>query len=160
MSNDNPAFSIPAEQFAENVRRVRARVATIGFCNLIGSQLDELGPGTCSASVARRPELLQHLGMFHGGVSAYLVDHATTVAAATILKRGQAVLTAEYKLNLMAPATGERLICRARVLRPGSTVTVVTADLFSLAEGKEKQTGAALATIAVIDAAKLPAEAD
>jgi uncharacterized protein (TIGR00369 family) len=160
MSNDDPAFSISAEQFAENVRRVRARVATIGFCNLIGSQLDELGPGTCSASVARRPELLQHLGMFHGGVSAYLVDHATTVAAVTILKRGQAVLTAEYKLNLMAPAAGERLICRARVLRPGSTVTVVTADLFSLADGKEKQTGAALATIAVIDAAKLPGEAD
>ena len=47
--------------------------------------------------------------MFHGGVSAYPVDHATTVAAATIVQLGQHVSTAEYKLNLMAPATGERL---------------------------------------------------
>ncbi len=160
MKTDYPAYSISAEQFAENARRIRTRVAGIAFCNLIASELEELGPGTCAASVARRPELLQHLGMFHGGVSAYLVDHATTVAAATILMPGQAVLTAEYKLNLMAPATGERLICRARVLRPGSTVTVVAADLFSLAGGKEKQTGAALATIAVIDAAKLAGETD
>ena len=158
MTDGNTAIS--PELFAENAKRIRARVADIAFCNLIGSTLDELGPGTCTASVARRPELLQHLGMFHGGVSAYLVDHATTVATATIVKPGQLVLTAEYKLNLMAPATGERLICRARVLRPGSTITVVAADLFSVNGGREKQTAAALATIAVIDAAKLPSATD
>jgi uncharacterized protein (TIGR00369 family) len=101
--------------------------------------------------------MLQHLGMFHGGVSAFLVDHGATVAAATIVRPGQAVLTAEYKLNLLAPATGQRLICRARVIRPGNNLTVVAADVFSIADGQEKQTAAALATIAVIDASKLPA---
>ena len=95
--------------------------------------------------------------MFHGGVTAYLVDHATTVAAATILKPGQAVLTAEYKLNLLAPATGQRLLCRARVIKPGNKMTVVAADVFSIADGREQQTAAALATIAVVEAAKLPA---
>ncbi len=150
-------MSISPELFEANARDIRARVAEIAFCQLIGSQIDELGPGTCTASVARRPELLQYLGMFHGGVIAYLIDHATTVAAATIVKPGQHVLTAEYKLNLMAPATGERLICRARVLRSGSSMTVVAADVFSVSESREKQTAAALATIAVIDAAKLRA---
>ena len=95
--------------------------------------------------------------MFHGGVSAFLVDHGATIAAATIIKPGQAVLTAEYKLNLLAPATGQRLICRARVIRPGNNLTVVAADVFSIADGQEKQTAAALATIAVIDAKTLPA---
>ncbi len=150
-------MSISPERFEANARDIRARAAEIAFCQLIGSQIDELGPGTCTASVARRPELLQYMGMFHGGITAYLIDHATTVAAATIVKPGQHVLTAEYKLNLMAPATGERLICRARVLRPGSSMTVVAADVFSVSEGREKQTAAALATIAVIDAAKLRA---
>ena len=150
-------MSISPELFEANARDIRARVAEIAFCQLIGSQIDELGPGTCTASVARRPELLQYMGMFHGGVTAYLIDHATTVAAATIVKPGQHVLTAEYKLNLMAPATGERLICRARVLRPGSSMTVVAADVFSVSEGRERRTAAALATIAVIDAAKLRA---
>jgi uncharacterized protein (TIGR00369 family) len=157
MAKDHPIVSIPPELFEANAKSIRARIAEIAFCKLIGSELDELGPGTCTASVARRPELLQYLGMFHGGVTAYLVDHATTVAAATILKPGQAVLTAEYKLNLMAPATGERLICRARVIKPGSNMTVVAADVFSLADGREKQTAAALATIAVIESTKLPA---
>ena len=99
-------MSISPELFEANARDIRARVAEIAFCQLIGSQIDELGPGTCTASVARRPELLQYMGMFHGGVTAYLIDHATTVAAATIVKPGQHVLTAEYKLNLMAPASG------------------------------------------------------
>lgn len=160
MKNENPAVSVPAELFAANAKTIRARVAKIGFCNLIGSELDELGPGTCTASVARRSELLQHLGMFHGGVSAYLVDHATTVAAATIVKPGQLVLTAEYKLNLLAPATGERLVCRARVIRPGSSLTVVAADVFSVADAQENLTATAIATIAVIEASKLPAATD
>jgi uncharacterized protein (TIGR00369 family) len=157
MTNQNPAVSVPAELFEANVKSIRARIAQIAFCQLIGSQVDELGPGTYTASVARRPELLQYLGMFHGGVTAYLVDHATTVAAATILKPGQSVLTAEYKLNLLAPATGQRLVCRARVIKPGNTMTVVAADVFSIADGREKQTAAALATIAVVESAKLSA---
>ncbi len=160
MATNDPAFSVAPELFAENARLIRERVAKIAFCRLIGSRLDELGPGTCTASVENRPELLQYMGMFHGGVTAYLIDHATTVAAATIVKRGQHVLTAEYKLNLMAPATGARLTCRARVLRPGSSMTVVAAEVFSLVGNQEKQTAAALATIAVLDAAKLPAGAD
>src|SRR5674476_857881 len=126
---DNSSAPISAELLAANAKRIRAMIAAIGFRNLIGSEIDELGPGTCTVSVARRPELLQHLGMFHGGVSAFLVDHGATIAAATIVKPGQAVLTAEYKLNLLAPATGERLVCRTRVLRPGNKLTVVAACL-------------------------------
>lgn len=157
MTNQNPAVSVPAELFEANVKSIRARIAQIAFCQLIGSEVDELGPGTCTASVARRPELLQYLGMFHGGVTAYLIDHATTVAAATIVKPGQSVLTAEYKLNLIAPATGERLVCRARVIKPGNTMIVVAADVFSVSDGREKQTAAALATIAVVESEKLSA---
>ncbi|MBI3702808.1 MAG: PaaI family thioesterase [Rhizobiales bacterium] len=155
MAKDHPIVSIPPELFAANAKSIRARIAEIAFCKLIGSELDELGPGTCTASVARRPELLQYLGMFHGGVTAYLIDHATTVAAATIVRPGQAVLTAEYKLNLLTPATGERLLCRARVIKPGNKMIVVAADVFSLADGVEKHTAAALATIAVVEAEKL-----
>jgi uncharacterized protein (TIGR00369 family) len=157
MKNDVSSASVYADLFAANAKRIRAQLAAIGFRQLLGAELDELGLGSCTVSVARRPEMLQHLGMFHGGVSAFLVDHGATIAAATIVRPGQAVLTAEYKLNLLAPATGQRLICRARVIRPGNNLTVVAADVFSIADGQEKQTAAALATIAVIDASKLPA---
>src|SRR2546423_3689954 len=82
----------------------------------VGAELSELARGSCTLAVDRRPELLQQHGLFHGGVTAFLVDNATTIAAAT--SRGQSALTAEYKLNLLSPAAGERLICRARGLKP------------------------------------------
>ena len=79
--------------------------------------------------------------------TAFLVDNATTIAAAT--SRGQPALTAEYKLNLLSPAAGDRLICRARVIKPGRQVAVVAADVFCLMDGVEKHTATALASIAM-----------
>ena len=79
----------------------------------MGAELTELARGSCTLAVDRRPELLQQHGLFHGGVTAFLVDNATTIAAAA--SRGQPALTAEYKLNPLSPASGHRLICRARV---------------------------------------------
>jgi len=70
--------------------------------------------------------------------------------------KGQAALTAEYKLNLLAPASGDRLICRARVVKPGRQVSVVAADVFCIIDGAEKHTATALASIAMIDQAIAP----
>ena len=102
--------------FAPIATRIRDNVGRQGFMTHIGAELSELTRGTCTLAVNRRPELLQQHGLFHGGVTAFLVDNATTIAAAT--SRGQSALTAEYKLNLLSPAAGERLICRARVIEP------------------------------------------
>src|SRR6266536_1402071 len=98
--------------FAAIEKRIRDNVGRQGFMGHVGAELSELARGTCTLEVGRRPELLQQHGLFHGGVTAFLVDNATTIAAAT--SRGQPALTAEYKLNLLSPASGDRLICRAR----------------------------------------------
>jgi uncharacterized protein (TIGR00369 family) len=141
-------------------RRIRTSLGQQGFMTHIGAELSELMRGSCTLSVNRRPELLQQHGFFHGGVTAFLVDNATTIAAAT--SRGQPALTAEYKLNLLSPASGERLICRARVIKPGRQVAVVAADVFCLIDGIEKHTATALASIAMLDekaAARIPSPA-
>jgi uncharacterized protein (TIGR00369 family) len=119
---------------------------------LIGAELGKLSRGTCEMSVDKRPELLQQHGMFHGGVTAFLVDNATTIAASTMIQQDQSVLTAEYKLSLLAPGLGERLVCRARVIKAGKTLSVVAADVYSITGAEEKHTATALATIAVIAA--------
>src|SRR4030081_3284219 len=98
--------------FAPIANRIRDSHGRHGFMAHIGAGVSELTGGSCTLVVDRRPELLQQNGFFHGGVTAFLVDNATTIAAAT--SRGQPALTAEYKLNLLSPAAGERLICRAR----------------------------------------------
>jgi uncharacterized protein (TIGR00369 family) len=134
--------------FVRIAERIRANVAAQGFMSLVGAELCELARGSCTLAVDRRPELLQQHGLFHGGVTAFLVDNATTIAAAT--SRGQSALTAEYKLNLLSPATGERLICRARVIKPGRQVAVVAADVFCVTDGIERHTATALASIAML----------
>ena len=140
--------------FAPIEKRIRDSVGQQGFMVHIGAQLSELKRGSCTLVVDRRPELLQQHGFFHGGVTAFLVDNATTIAAGT--SRGQPALTAEYKLNLLSPAAGERLICRARVIKPGQQVAVVAADVFCVIDGIEKHTATALASIAMLE--KAPAK--
>ena len=135
---------------------IRERVALQGFMHLVGAQIDDLAPGSSTISVPRRENLLQQHGLFHGGVTAFLIDNGTTIAAATVLRAGQGVLTAEYKLNLFSPADGDRLICRSRVVKPGSRMIIVAADVFTERDGREKQTAVALATIAVLDQASMP----
>ena len=141
--------------FAPIARRIRDSLGQQGFMSHIGAELSELARGSCTLAVDRRPELLQQHGFFHGGVTAFLVDNATTIAAAT--SRGQPALTAEYKLNLLSPAAGERLICRARVIKPGRHVAVVAADVYCVIDGVEKYTATALASIAMLDEEKAPA---
>jgi uncharacterized protein (TIGR00369 family) len=150
----------PEEDFAPIATRIRESLGRQGFMIHVGAELTELARGTCTLVVNRRSELLQQHGFFHGGVTAFLVDNATTIAAAT--SRGQPVLTAEYKLNLLSPASGERLICRARVIKPGRQVSVVAADVFCVTGGIEKHTATALASIAMLDekaAARIPSPA-
>jgi uncharacterized protein (TIGR00369 family) len=140
--------------FAPIAKRIRDSLEQQGFMMLVGAEIAELTRGTCTLQVDRRSELLQQHGFFHGGVTAFLVDNATTIAAAT--SRGQPALTAEYKLNLLSPATGERLICRARVIKPGRQVAVVAADVFCVTAGVEKHTATALASIAMMSEANAP----
>lgn len=135
--------------FAPIAARIHANLGRQGFMNLVGAEVAGLARGECTLAVERRPELLQQHGFFHGGVTAFLVDNATTIAAAT--SRGQPALTAEYKLNLLSPAAGEKLICRARVIKAGRQVAVVAADVFCLIDGVEKHTATALASIAMLN---------
>lgn len=123
-----------------------------GFTKLVGAEVVSVEPGVVVMAVNRRPEVLQQNGLFHGGVVAYLIDNATTAAAGTLIDRAtRSVITAEYKINLVAPSTGDRLTCRAEVVKGGRTLTVVDAKVFCRIDGEEKLVAVALATIANLD---------
>jgi uncharacterized protein (TIGR00369 family) len=123
-----------------------------GFTKLVGAEVVSIEPGVVVMALDRRPEVLQQNGLFHGGAIAYLIDNATTAAAGTVIDRiRRTVITAEYKINLVAPSTGDRLICRAEVVKPGRSLTVVDAKVFCRIAGEEKLVAVALATIANLD---------
>lgn len=79
----------------------------------------------------------QQHGFVHGGVVGMIADSAAGYAAMTIVPSDASVLTVEYKMNLMAPADGEKLIARGQVIRPGRTLVITKAEVFAVKNGKE-----------------------
>ena len=131
---------------------IRHTLENQGFTRLVGAEVVSVEPGVVVMALERRPQVLQQAGLFHGGAIAYLIDNATTAAAGTVIDRTKrTVITAEYKINLLAPSTGDRLTCRAEVVKPGRSLTVVEAKVHCRIDGAEKLVAVALATIANLD---------
>lgn len=115
------------------------------FAQLIGFSLTGFAPGRIEMTVLPRRELTQHHGYMHGAVVGFMVDSGCAWAAASMVGD---VVTSEYKLNLLAPALGERLVCRSEVLKAGQRQVVCRADVFAVKDGAEKLVATGLATIA------------
>ncbi len=133
------------EEFAAHIR---VALESQGFLQLVGGKVGAIGAGFLELSLPYRREVTQQNGVFHGGAIAFLVDTATTGAAATVLRPGYSVITAEYKLNIVSPGTGDRLVCRAEVVKPGRMLTVVEAKVHALDGDESRLVAVALATIA------------
>ncbi|MBM7060396.1 PaaI family thioesterase [Pseudomonas sp. UL073] len=115
------------------------------FAQLIGFQLTGFAPGKISMEVLPRRELTQHHGYVHGAVVGFMIDSACAWAAASLVGD---VVTSEYKVNLLAPALGDKLICRSEVIKAGQRQVVTRADVLALRDGEEKIIATGLATIA------------
>jgi uncharacterized protein (TIGR00369 family) len=114
------------------------------FARLLGAQLLDFGEGRASLSVPLRAELKMHLDIAHGAVVGFMADSACAWAAASLAGN---VVTAEYKLNLMAPGHGESLVATGEVLKTSGRTMVCRADVFALAPGRETLIATALASI-------------
>jgi len=120
------------------------------FVAHIGIELEALGAGWCEARLDVEPWHLQQTGVVHAGVIATLADHCAGAAATTQLAPGEYVVSAEFKINLLRGARGERLHCRAEVLKPGQTLTVVEAVVFGERSGKREMVAKLNATMVVV----------
>lgn len=121
------------------------------FVAHLGMSLDGLGVGWCEASLPLQPWHGQQTGVVHAGVIAALADHCAGAAATTQLQVGQFVVTIEFKINLLRGARGERLACRATVLKPGQRFTVVEADVWADSAGQRTLVAKLNATMAVMN---------
>src|SRR5882672_8972383 len=99
---------------------------------LIGAELARVEAGAVDIAVAFRPELSQQHGYYHGGIVGMIADSAGGYAGFSLMPEDASVLTVEYKINLLAPAEGERMIARGRVAKPGRTLTVCHVDVFAV----------------------------
>ena len=103
----------------------------------LGAGLVSVSPGTCEIKLPFSDAVSQQHGFFHGGVIGTIADTAGGYAAFTLMDADDGILTVEYKINMMAPASGELLIGRGQVLRSGRTLTVSQAEVSVVKDGKE-----------------------
>lgn len=120
------------------------------FVAHLGIALENLGPGWCEAKLDLQPWHKQQNGLAHAGVVATLADHCAGAAATTRLAPGEFVVSAEFKINLLRGARGERLRCRADVLKAGRTLSVVEAVVFAERGGNQEMVAKLNATMAVV----------
>ena len=131
-------------------RRVRESFARQRVMETMGATLLRVTPGEVEIALPFRAELTQQHDFLHAGVVTTIVDSACGYAALSLMPPGAGVLTIEFKLNLMAPAAGERMIARGRVTKPGRTINVCAGDVFAEQNGREKLVATMLATVMTI----------
>jgi len=133
----NPAF---VQRVQESFERQKIMV-------LLGARLARVAPGECAIELAYRPELTQQHGYFHGGIIGTIADSAGGYAALSLMPHDASVLTVEYKMNLLAPGDGEKLIARGQVLKAGRTLVVAQVNVVVNKVGRETLCATVLQTL-------------
>ncbi len=130
--------------------RIHASFARQNFMDLIGARILSIAPGAVEIELPIRRELEQQHGFAHAGVAWSIADSAAGYASQSLMAADEGVLTVELKINLLAPAKGERLIARGRVERAGRRLTVARADVYAVAGGEETHVATAMGTFMAI----------
>ena len=132
--------------------RVRASFELQNAMQLIHATLPVVEQGLTEIHVPHWQGIEQQHGFVHGGVVGMIADSAAGYAAMTVVAAGASVLTVEYKINMVSPADGEKLIARGQVVRPGRTLIITRAEVFALKDGKETLCALMQQTIMVMHA--------
>jgi len=126
-----------------------------GFTGAAGFRILEVKPGYAELALARRDDLVQFFGHFHGGVIAALADQAAGIAVTSGLPKGRVGVTVEIKVNFLGPADGSELIARAKTLKMSGSIGVATVEVFTRDDKSERLCAFCTATMRALD---LPTE--
>jgi len=118
--------------------RVRQSFGLQGAMQTLGAELTRIAPGAVDICLDWAPGLTQQHGFLHAGMVSTALDSACGYAGLTQMPAGAAVLTIEFKINLLAPAKGQRFRMEGRVIKPGRTITVTEGRAYAIDQGKEK----------------------
>lgn len=116
----------------------------------LGIEPVAIDEGRCESRLELGDRHLQHDGFVHAGVLATMADHSAGAAAATLLRPGRIVLTAEFKISLLRAARGESLHCVARVIKPGSRIMFAESEVHCETGGEARLVAKASVSLAVV----------
>jgi uncharacterized protein (TIGR00369 family) len=140
----------PNPDFAETTKRF---LMEMPIARHFGFAITDVGPGLFEITQPFRKKLSFSQGIFQAGPVGTLADMAAACAGVTMLPRGWGASTVDYTIKLIAPAAGEKLVARGRLVRCGRTLSVTAADVYAVRDGNETLCATALATIRNFEAA-------
>ena len=116
----------------------------------LGIEIARLEPGEIELAMPYNRAYTQQDGYMHAGIMTTALDSACGYAAFSLMPADAAVLTVEFKTNLIAPAKGETFRFRAQVVKPGKTLTVCESRAFAIANGEERLVATMTGTLMAI----------
>ena len=146
MPNSATAFqSANPDHRARITREINAQ----GVTPLLDIVIDHQEPGRVTLSMPITSKVVQQYQVVHGGMVAVIADSASGLAAISLLPPEDGVLSIEFKINLLGPGRGERMIARGEVIKSGRTVIVSKADVYCVENGVETHTAILTNTLLV-----------
>lgn len=131
--------------------RVQASFDKQGLMRTLGASILRIEPGAVEIALAPGPVVSQQHGFVHAGAVSAIADTAAGYAALSLMPAGAGVLTTEFKINLLAPAVGDRILARGHVIKAGRTLTLAQTEVFAEADGKERLVALLTATLMTIE---------
>ncbi len=101
------------------------------FMHFINAELLKVEPGYCEIKLPFSENLTQQHGFFHAGVVSTIADNAAGYSAFSLMEATSSILTVEFKINLIAPAKGENLIGKSKVIKSGKTLTICQVEVYA-----------------------------
>lgn len=117
----------------------------------LGARLVSVVPGEVVIELPWREELGQQHGVLHAGAVAAVADSACGYAALSLMPAGAAVMSVEFKVNLLAPGRGDRFVAHGRVRRAGRTLTVCEGSVRAIDRDEEREVAIITATMIRLD---------
>lgn len=144
-------MNAPQPKDPEFEARVKASFGRQGLMETLGATLGDIAPGAVEIMLTPGNAVSQQHGFVHAGAVAAIADSAAGYAALSLMPPGTGVLTTEFKINLVAPATGDAIIARGRVVKGGRTLTLAMAQVFSRTAEGEKLVALLTSTLMTIE---------
>jgi uncharacterized protein (TIGR00369 family) len=130
--------------------RVRASFGKQRLMHTMGALLESVAPGDVAIRLPFREDLTQQHGFLHAGALAAIADSACGYAALSLMPADAAVLSIEFKVNMLAPARGDAVVAHGTVIRAGRTIMVCRADVYAVTGAERKLVTAMQGTMMVV----------
>ena len=147
----HPVAMTEDERNANCRERVLESFDKQGLMKTLGATLGAIAPGMVEIEIHPNPSISQQHGFVHAGAVSAIADTAAGYAALSLMPAGRGVLTTEFKINLVAPAIGDRIVAVGKVVKAGRTLTLAQSEVFAESGGERKLVALLTATLMAVE---------